>query len=238
MGDGENLGSCTAWLLLCTIKSLKLLRTRLPPVLPLGVQNCPQVFRGTKWACKGSSPSGKHSLYFCTAQCPPQHIYHLPLHLFLILCLSSLLTAYLQQPSKNRPKGMSQARSSSHHFICDCLFNLVHLKGGGQKAGCVLGSISGGTKNWERCFFGQQEGNCKTRSAPYTEAAQLLHSTYLELWAEGKCQSVDSNEVISLSFLNLYWRRLLGRAADNQEQNNGGWWKQLSLCLTARVSQI
>lgn len=48
---------------------------------------------------------------------------------------------------------------------------------------------------------------------------------------------VESHKVISLSFLNLYFRSLLGRA-DNQEQQNGGWWKQLSLCPTVRMSQI
>lgn len=69
--------------------------------------------------------------------------------------LSSLLTAYLQQPSKNRPKGMSQTWGSSHHFIFDCLFTLGLLKEntrGGQKLGCVLGRVSGGIGKWNEIF--------------------------------------------------------------------------------------
>lgn len=74
-------------------------------------------------------PFEQSFLHCCGAQCPPQHIHHLPLHplflLFLFL-LCSLPTAYLQQPSKNRAQGMAQTQGSSQHFI---LFRLCLLKG-------------------------------------------------------------------------------------------------------------
>lgn len=153
VAGGEKLGSWIAWVLSHTIRLLKLLANGFCLDLLFSVQNHRQAFRGRKKAHRRSSCFENSFPYFHSAQCPPQNIYHLPLHLFFFL--SSLLTPYLQQPSKNRPKGMSQTRGSSHHFIFDCLFNLGHLREnthGGQKLGCVLGSVSGGTGKWKEIF--------------------------------------------------------------------------------------
>lgn len=126
---------------------------RLPPDLPFSVQDFRQAFRGRKQACE-------RAVILKTIFCVSVQVIVLLSTYTIFLCiifspLSSLLTACLQQASKNRPKGMSQTWGSSHHFIADCLSNLGCLKensGGGQKIRCALGSISGGTGKWKEIF--------------------------------------------------------------------------------------
>lgn len=93
-------------------------------------------------------------------------------------CLkTSLPISYLQQPSKNRPKGTLWSQVSSHHFMFNWLAHLVHLKGQttpSQKSEGILRNVSQG-----------QEGVCKMRSAfllrHYSMSLQHLFSALGDL---------------------------------------------------------
>lgn len=144
-------------MLSCTIRSLKLFATRLPPIFSTKFQ----AFRGRKQTHQGSSHSEEFSALLwgsvSSSAHPPPSFASFFWSLFL---LSSLLTAYLQQPSKNRARGMSQPRGSSQHFILHGLFRLGLLKenpGGGQNLGCALGSVSGATGKREELW---RTGRC------------------------------------------------------------------------------
>lgn len=140
---------------------------------------------------------------------------------FLFL-LSSLLTAYLQQPSKNRAQAMAQSRGSSQHFILHGLFRLGLLQenpGGGQNLGCALARVSGATGNREELW---RTGRC-LRNEKWCPLRGCRAAPRHPLGQQASARHQGPRASLAfLSFLNLYQGRLAGRTDCRQEEFRRG----------------